>query len=168
MDPFEQFLELKLEIENDQNIMRNLREYSFNKSHNLPYLGEGLANLCYRIGNVNGLWLASREYIDCNHIIMKRIACEGYIKNLILNHKSGKKVPNICGCVNVKRKNFEKYFLLVEDLSNGGNSDFIPGKSGRKSGTVNGSEVFYDFDEDFSRIPKTYQYMNENNMIQLI
>jgi hypothetical protein len=166
MNPFEYFQKLKPEIEADRELMNALKDYAFNETCDLVHLGYGNTNTCFRLGKINDFWLATRENIRLeDYPEVNRGGVESYIETLLYYFQTNRAVPKICGGVHAKREGIEKYFLLLEDLTDGGNARFSPGLNGAKSGFKNGIEVFYDFQEDFE--VEEFKYMNEEKMIIL-
>jgi hypothetical protein len=165
MNPFEYFQQLKPLILENQTFMDSLQTYAFTDRLRLignakvTPLGAGRNNIHFRIGKINDLWIASREHIENIFEVEDKMQhCENYIAKAVSYHEEGKRVPLVCGCVKAIEGNHEKYFLLVEDLTDGGIAHFIPaGKSGKMSGRLKGIEVFHDFDtEDPFHPPRHY------------
>ena len=168
MNPFEYFQQMKPQIERDDIIMRNLRSYAFHHGLSLSKLGEGSANRHFRIGKLRDLWLSTREhYISRPFPEVQRQFCETYIDTLVLAHESGKRVPKIIGGVkaNSTKSGKENYFLLLEDLTAGEHGNFIPADIGSASGTIDGVEIFYDFQDILTDL---FRYMVGGNMIDLL
>ena len=169
MNPFEYFQQMRSQIESDEIVMRNLREYAFGNAISLPYLKKGTTNTHYRIGRVGSMWLATREAMHFKGQPELQIQlCESYLEALVATQNEGKRVPAIAGGVkSVNKGGKERFFLLLEDLTQGGSAIFAPGSEGEVSGFVNGEQVFYDFHETQNETD-LFIYMAEDKLIQLI
>jgi len=171
--PFEHFQRLKPQILKDEIFMDSLRTYAFTDrlklfgNNKVVPLGAGRNNIHFRIGKIGNIWLASREYLagldredDLQH-------CENYIDCVVRTYQQGKRVPIVCGGVKVEVGEDIRYFLLLEDLTQGGTADFQPApKYGGRSGKLNGVEVFHDFDTEEPFHPPN-RYMAEDKLIIL-
>ena len=175
MNPFEYFQELKPTIKQDESFMDSLRTYAFTErlrligNDKVTPLGTGIHNTHFRIGNVGNIWLAIREYIgiavEWPEDSMQH--CENYIAAVCRAYEKGKRVPIVCGGVRAENGFGGKYFLLLEDLTHGGTSNFQPApESGGISGILNGEEVFHDFDTDMPFHPPT-KYLAEEKLFVL-
>lgn len=162
MNPLESFQELKPIIERDTKFMETLRYYAFTERLRLDVsrvipLGAGRSNIHFRMGKVGDMWLASREYINECAVFPEDILAhnETYIDEVVRAHEQGLRVPIVCGGVIAKEAGHSRYFLLLEDLTQGGGADFQPApRSGGVSGKVNGVEVFHDFDTETHNFPE--------------
>jgi hypothetical protein len=175
MNPFEYFQKLKPEMVQNESFMDSLRTYAFTDrlrligNDKVTPLGAGRNNIHFRIGKVGDIWLATREYIgtavEWPEDPMQH--CENYIDTVVRVHKEGKRVPIVCGGVKAENGHGGKYFLVLEDLTQGGTADFQPApKSGGISGILNGEEVFHDFDTDTPFHPPT-RYLAEEKLLVL-
>lgn len=170
MNPFEYFQQMIPQIERDEAIMKNLRLYAFHERQSLTHLGSGIHNTHYRIGKIGDLWFATREYLELLPVsdfqYIQRMFAEAYINQLVQAHAKGKRVPIICGGVKAESTNLgiEKYFLLLEDLTAGGNAKFIPAPPKWFAGTIDGVVVIHDFDEEYVD-PMSIKYMVDDKMI---
>jgi len=164
MNPFEYFLDRKLEIEADQGVMKIVRDYAFEDPLRLQLDGlltaagdQGEYNSHFRLGRVGDLWLATREF---THPIwgvdayVRKGFYENYIRQLVEAYdqiRSGEltgRVPLLCeGVIAIDKGGLERSFLILEDLYRGGTSDFVPGPEGKLSGTLDGEEVMHDFED---------------------
>jgi hypothetical protein len=178
MDPNERFLELRPKILADAEFMENLGIYAFTDrmgligSDNVKLMSGGQNNYHARIGCLDGLWLVAREH----HSIIKhdddgqridKAFYEDYISSGIWHHNGGKIVPVVIGGVGVEDKSGKRlnHFLLVEDLTNNGTSNFVPaGKNGKVFGTLNGKEVYHDFDER-GDLDAELNYMSDDKLL---
>jgi len=165
MNPFEYFQELKPKIMQDETFIDSLRTYAFTdilrlgENDKVTPLGAGGHNIHFRIGKIDGVWLATREYLKAIERDDHLQHCENYIDAVVRAYEGGKRVPSVCGGVKAKENGYgRRYFLLLEDLTHGGTANFQPAPSGGCiSGTLNGEEVFHDFDtEDPYHPPRTY------------
>ncbi|MDO8656382.1 MAG: hypothetical protein Q7K45_04030 [Nanoarchaeota archaeon] len=173
MDPFQSFLELKTKIYHHEEFMDSLMTYVFTDRLLLPetqkvtHLGAGRNNIHFRIGKVDTIWLATREYVNAIEIADHMQHCENYIAAAVRNYQKGKRVPLVCGAVKAISRNRERYFLLLEDLTHGGTADFQPApRSGGVSGVLHGVNVFYDFDTDEPFHPPLH-YLAEDKILTL-
>lgn len=155
MDPFAYFQHLKPAIEAETQTMQNLRTYGFGDPYHiqhlktLDFLGKGRNNMHFRIVKVGDVWLATREDLSDFYWESDRSVCECYIRQAVQAHKQGHKVPRLCGSViaHFSRERGDRYFLLLEDLTRGGTSDFVPApRSGGVAGTLSGEPIHHDFD----------------------
>ncbi len=174
MNPFEYFQEMRHQIERDTPFMENLRYYAFTDRLRLDIsrvapLGAGRSNIHFRIGKVGDLWLASREHINEYAFDPEdRLAHnENYIDAVVRAHGGEKRVPIICGGVKAEGEYGLRYFLLLEDLTQGGLGDFQPApRSGGVVGILNGERVWHDFDTDYPYRPEI-RYMRDDKVILL-
>ena len=175
MNPFEYFQELKAEMVKDEAFMDSLRTYAFTDrlrligNDKVTPLGAGRHNIHFRIGKVGDVWLATKEYIgDCIDYPEDDMQHgENYIDSVVRAYEEGKRVPIICGGVRAENGYGGRYFLLLEDLTQGGTADFQPApKSGGISGILDGEEVFHDFDTDTPFHPPT-KYLAEEKLLVL-
>jgi len=181
MNPFELFLHLKSEIEGNEEIMHNLRKYAYTWSGKLRHyapewvfglkcLGDGWHHRHFRMGHVSDYWIATREYKNYRWGLRSeviRVSYENYITELIGWHVRGRRTPLICGGVCAHSNDLKKYFLLIEDLTRGGTSDFTPDYAGSIGGTLDGKPVLYDSKESFVMPQKGYIYMANGNLLHL-
>jgi len=177
MNPFERFESLRPDIEEDEVTMRNLRTYAF--TDRVRLIGEGLlecagtgvCNTHFRIGRIGDLWLTTREYFYCYQDQPPdepREVAEMYIRHLIKAHEEGRRVPILCGgVISRNRRGRERCFLVLEDLTAGGTSDFRPGQRGDVAGTIDGREVYHDFEDQFMEHGDKYRYMTGERAILL-
>jgi len=173
MNPFEHFQELRPQIVKDGAFLDSLRTYAFTDrlrlvgNNKVTPLGSGRYNIHFRIGKIGALWLATREYLQALGVTDHKQHCENYIEAAIKAHETGKRVPIICGGVKAENEYGGRYFLLLEDLTQGGTADFRPAsRSGEVSGTLNGEEVFHDFDTERPFHPPT-RYLAEDKLLIL-
>jgi hypothetical protein len=173
MNPFEYFQELKPEIMKDESFMDILRTYAFTDrlrligNNKVTSLGAGRHNIHFRIGKVGDIWLATREYLEAIELADDLQHCENYIDAVVRAYEEGKRVPFVCGGVRAENGHGGRYFLLLEDLTQGGTADFQPApKSGGISGILDGEEVFHDFDTDTPFHPPT-KYLAEEKLLVL-
>ncbi len=173
MNPFEYFQKLKPEMVKDKAFMDSLRTYAFTDrlrlfgNEKVTPLGAGRHNIHFRIGKVGDMWLATREYLGAIELADHLQHGENYIDAVVLAYEEGKRVPLVCGGVRAENGRGGRYFLLLEDLTQGGTSDFQPApKSGGISGILNGEEVFHDFDTDSPFHPPT-KYLAEEKLLVL-
>lgn len=174
MNPNEYFQALKPSIIGDEAFMDSLRKYAFTdliryiEGGKYIHLGGGVNNNHFRIGKMGDVWLATREYTGINLDVEDRMQHpENYITQAVRYSDRGKRVPIICGGVKAENDRGGRYFLLLEDLTDGGTADFQPApKNGGVSGKLNGVEVFHDFDTDTPFHPPTL-YLNEKNILVL-
>ena|SRR3989338_5615957 len=176
MNPFERFLGIKDHLLEDPTINSNLEKfvsYQCNELRrpNLHFLGAGQLHAHFRIGKFDDLYLATREVIHHSLPMRQAVDCAYYIQRLVYAFNSKKDVPQIVGGVRTfnKQDNYWRFFLIVEDLTRGGNSKFVPGQSGELvSGLVDGRPVYYDFEE--VKYPECLrstvaEYMKRNQML---
>ena len=173
MNPFEYFLELRKKILQDEEFMNNLRTYAFTEraklieNEKVVFLGAGQDNSHFRIGKIGNIWLASRELNDYQFYCWEEY--ENYITKAVEYHKKEKRVPIVCGGVMKiykEMKEDERYFLLLEDLTNGGASDFQPApRDGTINGKLKGEDVYYDFNYNDSMMLTKYYLAKENLII---
>jgi hypothetical protein len=174
MNPFDYFQKLRSEREDDNSFMEKLREFAFGDKvlmvaeQKLDFRGGGKHTKTYRIGMVGDLWIAAREF---NYIGQDeeelRLQCESYIHYAVREHGIGNKVPAFCGGL-VAKNGYTEYFVLVEDLTNGGKFEIQSVGSGEKYGIVNGEKVYFDFDEfRFWEFKKEPEYMTDDKIITL-
>ena len=173
MNPFEYFRELKQEILKDESFMDILRTYAFTDrlkligDDNVTPLGAGKHNVHFRIGKVGDMWLATREYLGAIELADHLQHGENYIDAVVRAYEDGKRVPLICGGVRAENGRGGRYFLLLEDLTQGGTADFQPAPtSGGIRGILNGKEVFHDFCTDDPFHPPT-RYLAEETLLVL-
>jgi len=173
MDPFEYFQELKPEMVKNESFMDSLRTYAFTDrlrligNDKVTPLGAGRHNIHFRIGKVGDVWLATREYLESIELADHLQHGENYIDAVVRAYEEGKRVPLVCGGVRAENGRGGKYFLLLEDLTQGGTADFQPApRSGGISGILNGEEVFHDFDTDGPFHPPT-KYLAEEKLFVL-
>ncbi len=170
MNPFERFQDLKSKILEDRVLIDNLQLLAFsdkveisNNSSLVP-LGSGHNNYHFRLGSLNAVWIASRKSIRKYDSHALRCSAENYISELVYCHTIGKRVPSFCGGVKVEKNGVEDYFLLVEDLTRGGNSNFNVKNRWDSHGILDGKIVYFDFEE----VPwgvRNFKYMVEDKMI---
>jgi hypothetical protein len=173
MNPFEYFQELKPEMVRDESFMDSLRTYAFTNrlrlfgNDKVTPLGAGRHNIHFRIGRVRDVWLATREYLEAIDTDDHLLHGENYIDAVVRAHQEGKRVPIVCGGVKAENGRNGRYFLLLEDLTQGGTADFEPApRSGGISGFLNGEEVFHDFDTETTYYPPR-KYMAEEKLLVL-
>lgn len=175
MNPFEYFQELKPEMVKNESFMDSLRTYAFTdrlrliENDKVTPLGAGRNNIHFRIGQVRNVWLATREYIgtviESPEDPLQH--CENYIDAVVRAYEEGKRVPIVCGGVRAEYGCVERYFLVLEDLTQGGTANFQPApKSGGISGLLNDKIVFHDFDTESPFHPPT-KYMAEEKLLVL-
>ena len=174
MNPFEYFQVLKPQMLQDEIFMNSLRTYAFTDrlrlfgNDKVTPLGAGRHNIHFRIGKVGDVWLATREYLEAIELADHLRNGENYIDAVVRAYVEGKRVPIVCGGVRAENGYGGRYFLLLEDLTQGGTANFQPApKSGGISGLLNGVEVFHDFDTDTLDNPPT-KYLAEDNLIVLM
>ena len=173
MNPFEYFQELKPKIIRDESFMESLRTYAFTDrlrllgNNQVTPLGAGKHNIHFRIGKVGDVWLATREYLEAMELADHLQHAENYIDAVVRAYEEGKRVPRVCGGVKTENGLYRRYFLLLEDLTQGGTADFQPApKSGGISGILDGEKVFHDFDTDNPFHPST-KYLAEEKLLVL-
>lgn len=173
MNPFEYFQALKPQILQDAIFMDNLKTYAYTdtlrvlETGKVQPLGAGRHNIHFRIGNISGIWLATREYLQAMENADHMQHCENYINAVIKAYDEGKRVPIVCGGVKAEDGYGGRYFLLLEDLTQGGNAKFQPApRSGGINGLLNGEPVFHDFDTDTPFHPPT-RYLAEEKLLVL-
>jgi hypothetical protein len=183
--PFERFLELKPCIEADRAIMERIALYAFSPRSEivenglLRFLGAGSRHIYFSIGEIDGIWLATRERfadIDSEYSsAFSKNACESYIEQLVRACGS-RRVPAVCGGVAALiGPQYTRHFLLIEDLSCGGKTEFAhaPRTGSRRIDNEVGSGiadsgVFYKFPIHECRyeLPE-YRHMRDQHMICL-
>ncbi|MBT5739709.1 hypothetical protein HOI26_01290 [Candidatus Woesearchaeota archaeon] len=175
MNPNEYFQALKPQMIEDEVFMDALRHFAFTdrvryamSSSKSPHLGGGFNNNHFRIGRIGDVWLATREYIGTTFDVEDCMQHpENYIAQVVKHSDRGKRVPIVCGGVKAENDHGGRYFLLLEDLTHGGTSDFEPApKNGGVSGRLNGEEVFHDFDTDTPFHPPT-KYLGKDLLLVL-
>ncbi|MBS3122477.1 hypothetical protein J4434_06365 [Candidatus Woesearchaeota archaeon] len=173
MNPFEYFQKLKPLMMKDEVFMDSLRTYAFTERARLigndkvKLLGAGTYNIHYRIGKVGNVWLATREYLSPIDLADQLQHCENYIDAVVRAYEEEKRVPIVCGGIRAEYKCVRRYFLLLEDLTQGGTANFQPApKSGGISGLLNSENVFYDFDTEVPFHPPT-KYLAEKKLLIL-
>jgi len=171
---FDGFLRYKAKIEGSNEIIGMLRGYVSGEEE-LDWIGAGFQNVHYRLGRLeSGLWLATREVGPAitKEGELQRIYSEDYLAKVLYSTVSGRPSLEVCLGVRVHRGGEwfdDNYFLIVEDLQRGGEADFIPARSGRSSGFVDGMEVWYDFEWDLPRSDEEsdFRYLTNENMIHV-
>ena len=164
--------ELKPRIELSVTLMDALRNYSGSHPYDctLYPLGAGNTNVHFRLGQLeSGLWLATRENLTFEDSPLQRIVTENYARQLEFNNERGRTTSRICLGVKVPSPDLEvvedRYFIIVEDFTQGGNADFRPGHGGQDCGTVNGEIVYYDFPDQVHQVD--FKFMDDSSVIQV-
>ena len=172
MGIFEESQSLKSIIEMSENIMGNLRIYAQSgiSDCGLPYLG-GRNNIHYRIGKLeSGLWIASRENLIFSDGTLQRIVAEHYTLDLECSSDYGRKTPSMCIGVRAHigdaENDEDRFFLLLEDLTKGGEKNIKPAGPGEEYGFVDADKVYYDFD-DREDLVREFKFMADKAMIHL-
>jgi hypothetical protein len=162
---------IRSEIESSDLIDR-IYDYVKNPD-SLDYLGSGTANKHYRLGQTQeGLWLATRELTLAVFGDNQRAIVEDYCENL--NYKRtelGLRISKTCLPVRTPHPSsnpgLAKYFLIVEDFTRGGTSDFKPAPLGEMCGTLDGEDIYYDFDNINPPKPEKFIYTSKGNILEL-
>ena len=174
MDPFERFESLKPKILADEEFMGRLRNYStsdystlrLGRFPEIMYLGEGSANFHFRIGQIDGIWLATREMRDFVSEIDSLQKYRDYVNCTVSTQRAGMRTLSVCGGVNCEFRASRKNFLLVEDLTAGGTASLEPARMGEVAGYVNGELVYYDF-SFYSHEGISFEYMSRDKVLSL-
>ena len=103
--------------------------------NNLVCLGQGENNVIYRLGKVGKLWLAIRDQ-KIFDFDFGRANAEESIESVVAFYEYGQNVPAVVGRAKVNSNHPPYYFLIVEDLTRGGTSDFKPGSKEDRFGTL--------------------------------
>lgn len=172
MNPFEYFMALKPRIEHSPDIMSKLELYLHPQRSTLiaegvlENAGYGLNHRHVRIGKIDDVWLATREFYTGLDSFDTRYEGEYYIESLVRHHENRDLTAAVCGGVYVRRQ--DRYFLIVEDLTRGGTSDFKPGLKGKPFGLLDGKKVWHDMDLQYiDKEESEMIYMLEDKMIIL-
>ena len=163
---------VKTEIEQSSELMGSLRVYvdeCEDYAGPLTHLGTGTSNKHFRLGQLStGLWLATRENVIMEEGNWQRFICENYGGRLDSLVREGKRTSSVCigVVVHPPDEDFDpRYFLILDDFTRGGSSDFQPAPSEREWGTLDGKRIYYDFNDLFHKT--TLKYMADESMIHL-
>ena len=159
----------KPKIESSPDLMRVLIQYC-HEPHSLHFLGEGISNIHYRVGQLeSGLWLATRENIIFLDNPLQRIVAENYSNSLEVYSQRGNRTSRISIGVKYHSNNPERYedryFLILEDFTQGGRTSFEPGKSEQEFGMIKGEKVYYDFDDSTYEVG--FKFMSDSSIIHI-
>ena len=176
MNPFEYFLHLKEQILTTKDLIENIRTYAYTDrllliNHpTITPLGAGKHNIHFHIGTIENIHLATREYIGIAYDEEDITAeYENYIDQIIKAHEQGKNVPRICGAIKteiIPNYLFPRYFLIIEDITKNKTRTLQPAAPGETTGTIDGREIYYDFDTLSNNYPPT-KYLAPENLLFL-
>jgi len=174
---FDTSQQYKARIEQSSDLMQALKTYAGYPAddweHPMQHLGHGISNTHYRIGQLeSGLFVASRENTIFKDGRLQKEITEEYAQDLEKANESGKFTSRFGIGVQVHVNDPEGYFgdrylLLVEDFTQGGIVDFVPGRKADETGTLDGRVVHYDFDQTLHRRKLADKYMHDDAMIHI-
>ena len=183
MGLFEISQETKKQIEHSPDLMGQLKRYAAYDPDTCPLtlINRGRRHAYFSLGRLeSGLWVATRElkqwYDHGSHLL--QAYCENYGLNLESVINRGDLTPEFCIGVKVKTNADShedgddiRYFLLVQDLTQGG-KEIPESEDGREFSFFGSRKIHHDFDNRYDQTlgsdRNPFRFMNTNGaMIDL-